>query len=347
MKDVAQSLGVSHVTVSLALRNHPSIPPSTRLKVRQAARQLGYRPDPMLSALNSYRNQTSHRPAYQATLAWINAHPDRKALSKIEAFRAYRLGAESRAAELGFAIEEFWIHEPELTFPRLSRILRSRQIQGILLPPMPHGHVRLDLPWENLSTVQFGFSHEPLFHLVTNAQFRSARLLVRSLYERGYRNIGFVCPVPWEETTDSNFSAGYLTEISKCKLKPQLLSIASNSYTGTQAKQILRWVREKTPDVIISMDIRLIEMLEQNGYPVPHKQAVAMVNCSSNQSERAGIDQHPLVIGRTALEQLAAMIHHNERGIPEHPLRILVESTWVEGASAPGRNSTSPLPYSG
>jgi LacI family transcriptional regulator len=53
--DIAEKLGVSHVTVSLALRNHPSISEKRRVQVRKLADEMGYAPDPHLAALAAYR----------------------------------------------------------------------------------------------------------------------------------------------------------------------------------------------------------------------------------------------------------------------------------------------------
>ena len=61
LRDLAKKLGVSHTTVSLALREHHSITPARRQEVKRLAEKLGYRPDPFLSALSAYRLQ--NRPA--------------------------------------------------------------------------------------------------------------------------------------------------------------------------------------------------------------------------------------------------------------------------------------------
>jgi LacI family transcriptional regulator len=45
LKDIAEKLGVSRMTVSYALRDHASIPPATRARVKAAAATLGYRPN--------------------------------------------------------------------------------------------------------------------------------------------------------------------------------------------------------------------------------------------------------------------------------------------------------------
>ena len=75
LKDIARETGVSHVTVSLALRHHSSIPAATRERIQAAALRLGYRPDPVLAALNTYR-LASHSTPYQGNLAWIEIGPE-------------------------------------------------------------------------------------------------------------------------------------------------------------------------------------------------------------------------------------------------------------------------------
>lgn len=71
LRDIARELDVSHATVSLALRDHARISVETRLRVRMKADEMGYRQDPMLSALSHYRSARREIPR-QTALAWIN-----------------------------------------------------------------------------------------------------------------------------------------------------------------------------------------------------------------------------------------------------------------------------------
>src|SRR5205823_11763824 len=45
LRDIAAALGLSHVTVSLALRDHPKIPEARRLQIQETARLMGYSPN--------------------------------------------------------------------------------------------------------------------------------------------------------------------------------------------------------------------------------------------------------------------------------------------------------------
>lgn len=51
IKDIAGVCGVHHATVSRALRGNPCVAPATLARINAAAKELGYEPDPMMSAL--------------------------------------------------------------------------------------------------------------------------------------------------------------------------------------------------------------------------------------------------------------------------------------------------------
>ena len=61
LKEVAAKAGVSIMTASRALRNQANVTPDTRAKVERAAAQLDYRPNPLVSALMSYRRASRAR----------------------------------------------------------------------------------------------------------------------------------------------------------------------------------------------------------------------------------------------------------------------------------------------
>src|SRR3982751_1123218 len=89
MTDVARLAGVSHQTVSRVLNDHPHVREQTRLRVRAAIAELGYRPNRAARALVTGRSQLIGIVAQNSTLYGP--------ASLLAAF-------EQAAAEAGFAV---------------------------------------------------------------------------------------------------------------------------------------------------------------------------------------------------------------------------------------------------
>ena len=110
IREIAEAAGVHFTTVGLALKGNPKVKAETRDKVQKIAKKMGYQPDPMLSALSSYR-RSNQRKSYQSTIAWLNNWPKRHDLLENPEFYEYFQGARIRAQELGYTLDEFWLHE--------------------------------------------------------------------------------------------------------------------------------------------------------------------------------------------------------------------------------------------
>lgn len=112
IRDVARAAEVSISTVSRALRGYTDVSPTTRARIREVARSLGYTPDAAGQALKSGRAGTvavlvsgSHGPAlldafYAEVLGGVEAHLEASDLSLL-LVRAGSAGAERRLSQRG------------------------------------------------------------------------------------------------------------------------------------------------------------------------------------------------------------------------------------------------------
>ncbi|WP_184988213.1 LacI family DNA-binding transcriptional regulator [Sphaerisporangium rubeum] len=185
MTDVARLAGVSHQTVSRVLNDHPNVREQTRLRVRAAITELGYRPNQAARALATGRsrllgvvtqNSTLYGPASLLT-AFVQA-----------------------AADAGFAVSVGSVRtlDRRSIAEAVERHLDQR-VAGIVViaPVMSAGealeHLRIDLP---LVTVD-GDPARP-GALVTVDQQEGAAMATRHLLEAGHSTVWHVSgPAEW------------------------------------------------------------------------------------------------------------------------------------------------------
>jgi LacI family transcriptional regulator/LacI family repressor for deo operon, udp, cdd, tsx, nupC, and nupG len=175
------------MTVCLALRERSGVSLETRERVQQAAAELGYRPDPVLNALNAYKysRRLTH---YSGTLAFLDL---RRAAGgrRYRYITSYLAGARRRAEALGYKVEEFSTQPAKLA--AVARVLEHRGVPGVLLSPLAEAEGDLDFPWDKFSALTFGFSlRNPDLHRIALHHFEAMRRCLRELAALGYRRIG-------------------------------------------------------------------------------------------------------------------------------------------------------------
>lgn len=328
LRDLAAKLGLHYTTVSLALRNHSQISESTRLKVQQLAREMGYVPDPMVSALSVYR-QTLRSPGFHSTLAWLTNSPEALVNPNYPFIEQFN-GAQHRAAELGYQIEELPFRSPGMTAGRYVRMLQARGIQGILVPPQPthrmSGRIRMD--WSGFSSVALGHTLAwPPLHRVASNHFQSAQLAVRELRKRGYQRIGLCISRLFNRRVLSAWSGGYFAEMQRkgAFIEPLL-------YDRFQLDQLRKWISQYRLDSVISHGAT--HHIQMSGFwQIPEGLGLVELDRKSNSNSLTGIDQDYFRIGQIAINQLVSLINLGEKGIPAVPGWLGVNGTWVPGAT--------------
>jgi LacI family transcriptional regulator len=323
-REIARLLKLHHSTVSLALRDSPLLKTETKKKIQEAARKLGYKPDPMLSALSAYR--LSKRPApFHAVIAWVNNWPVREALLANPVYRGYYEGACQCAKKLGYDMQEFWMYEPGMTPRKLETILKARNIQGMLLPPQRAAGIHLDIDFTDFFVVTFGYSRHPQnLHLITNNHAQTMDLILSKLVELGYRRPAY-CISP---SADAGNNYIWLTRmLCLTERYPQLCQIPR---PPLDTKKLAKWIDKQQPDVLIAYSDSLVE-IESLGYKVPQDLGFASLATYPHNSHISGADQNDFLIGQTAVNVLVSMINHQERGVPQVPIRTMVDSVWFPG----------------
>ena len=96
LETIAKRCRVSKVTVSLALRDSPRISSSMRARVAEVAAELGYTPNPMVSALMTSLRST-RKTKFVCNHGFITSFPTRDGWKENPSFARYLTGANARA----------------------------------------------------------------------------------------------------------------------------------------------------------------------------------------------------------------------------------------------------------
>lgn len=330
IKSIAEAARVSIATVSLALRNHPRISKATIARVQKIALELGYRPNPLVTALMTHVRSTS-RSESGATLAFLNAYPEKNPLKVSPAYARYFRGVTDRAASLGYGMDTFWTKEPGMTALRLSNILTARGIIGIVVGSLPRGRGHLSLRWEDFCACSLGYSMwRPHLHRAVSHHAYAMALVLKKLQRLGYKRIGFAVSPNFDERVDHHWMAHFLWYqhgLEKKNLVPVLVDDTANM------QRFPKWFAKERPDVVVAAHICAYEWLEKIRVDVPGDTGFVHLDVDAGLMSFSGVDQRPELIGSAAVDLLAGQLNRNERGVPGNPKLMMIEPSWVEGSS--------------
>lgn len=325
LRDIAARCGVTAAAVSLALRNHRSIPESTRQRLKAAATAMGYRPDPALAALNHYRHhRVSKVGGY--VLAYVTGFEKRYEWQQSPFFRRAHAGAREGAESLGFRLEHAWIGEPGLDPHRFSSVLESRGIRGLVIAPLPRPASRLELPWERFSCVAIGPSLvDPVLHSSCGDQYQAMVLALDRLRRLGYRRVGLILDPEADRRHQGKYQAALAITAPPGAPRPLIASQPTDA-------EVRAWLRSQKPDVVISNEDSTFDRLVALGMSVPGKIGFASL-VRSGRKEISGVETFPEHIAAAAINRLQQMLYENETGVPERPACVMLPGAWVDGAT--------------
>lgn len=333
-RDIARALGISHATVSLALRNSQSLSTERREEVQLAAKRMGYRPNAIATELARLKQRTSmaRKPA---VLAWID---DRRAVTKSHKSKqldACRTSAEEVAGKLGYVLEEIACDLP-ISPASLRNIVESKDIRGICVVlrdsyPDPKGFPtgRIEPSQDALPCVTASPDH------VSNAILAFARM--RGL---GYQRIGFLTTV----RADPGFHASHLNETGFLTAQQSVpsgdrmpLLRIEDATSRSQSRQLAEWVRANRIDAVLTDLERGPEITACNGLSVPGDVGLACLGVTRGLAV-AGVDPQYAEIGRAGLSFLHSLVAGNELGVSVRTSRLLLAGAWIDGDSLPDKS---------
>ncbi|MEM6821476.1 MAG: LacI family DNA-binding transcriptional regulator [Verrucomicrobiota bacterium] len=333
---IADKVGVTKATVSMALRNHSRISESTQLKVKEVAERLGYRPDPALAALVSHTSRVRrkrNKKVHYGTFAYLC--PDSKLPNrKTSTFHERRFeGIMSRAETLGYHVEIFPLQEKNLAkeLKRTCSVLYHRGFTGVVL----QAGVGTDLPLEHIehfAWVTLGYSVEtPKLHVIAPDYGRQMLETCQIALDRGYRRLGYVCVENSKSDTAKNWEAHFVLAQQSLFKKDRLPILCVDELDGDILKM---WIQSWKPDCIISSINKIMKWNDVYSLNIPKRLGFLSLNAGIHASgfgKVSGVSQRPYAIGMAAIDVLHRAILANDLGIPEIRKIVMIDPDRVDG----------------
>ena len=331
MREVARRAGVHATTVSRALRNAPGVSAAVRDQVQQVARELNYRPNPLVSALIRTR-RSPERAKYQATLAFFTRPLPGSA--RKDRHQQLLVAARARAEQHGYRLEVFGAGERQTPALRLTEILIARGISGLILAPFTSPDAEPPVDWRQFAVVALGLSQRiPVTH-VSHNHYTGMRRVLAECRRRGARRIGLVLPLRVHRNVEERWLAAYLLDQTEHPppggaLQPLLVEETSDPRAFTP------WFRANRPDVIVGLQhfTSVPQWVHATGLRVPADLGLVTLDRREGRIDFSGLDQEVAKMGATAVDQLVSLVERGERGMVERPITVMIDGVWVDGST--------------
>ena len=312
--DIAADADVSRSTVSLVIRNVPSVAGTTRKRVLRSIKRLGY---------VYHRGAASLRRKYSHAVGLIVSDITNPFFAEII------VAIEERFAEAGFVTLLGNTSEDLSKEQRLLRTMQEFPADGILICPTLHREPLKSSPnlGEVFPLVAFA-RHVPGLDYVGIDNARGALLAIEHLYRIGHRRIAFLGANPNLLAADERLE-GYQEAFSRLQLKFDPLLVLStdlNRRGGFDGVQKLMKARNPPSAVLCFNDVVALgamEGLQRLGCkPGVDVGIVGFNNVPDGAQCVPGlttIDNSPRQLGESAAELLLKRIAHRVA-----PIRTLV-----------------------
>lgn len=326
--DIARQLGVSAMTVSMALRNHPLISAPTRLKVQAEARKLGYSADPLLSHWGGMRWKRS-RSGFRGVFAYITTQPQNSDVPS-----QVPLETQALARQLGYEVQPFCVTE-KISPERLGRQLYHRGIRGVLIEHVDSQAFRDGFPWDRFAAVEcnYGYSDFPC-HRVSMERYNEVITAWKKAVETGHRRIGMVL-FREHKSIDLDTRIGAM-DYCQQHLFPKLPRLPLTLSPGwlspeVAAKQLRTMIQRHRPDALILFNGFFVYLCRTIDPAILKRTSLIDLMVIDRQVDHTGLLEDKQTVIRTSVHLLDSLLRTGQIGRPESRQVILMAKPWVEG----------------
>ena len=341
IRKLAQIAGVSPATVSLALRESPKLPHATIARIRQIAKEHGYRRNPNLARILSETVNSRYGHVGEVIACIVTRQTRAQWSDGPDSFQSMR----ERATEYGYKVEPFWFLEEGLSPKRANQILVARGITGLIILPPPYslrqeGRLSLPIEWEKFCVVEIDDTiTDPVLHRVRHNHLAGIWMALQQLETLGYRRIGLCLRREIEYATHHRWVAGYFywDHIRNYGIEPLICEEYRRDELGS-------WIRKNRLDAVLGVGAELFRELGAMGIEIPGKLGYGSLDLFGPETKRiSGINQERGLLGAMAIDLLVTMLHRGALGIPATPTCWTSIASWQEGNTCVRQKSSEKI----
>ena len=323
------------------------MPTATRKKIKDAARALGYLPNPLLAALAT-RHFNSQRTG-GTPLAYLDS-PEGIRVRNDE-FRNLFRHAQEHARQLGYSLELYNVTDFK-DGAQATKILFSRGVQGIVVRHDFQLEMLPGMDWSRFSVVGFDeswveepeFPH-PLLYRTAVDHFGQVLRAWNEIWKRGYRRIGFAVfdlniaiiddTLRWSAAQLCVQRTPHQQRVPPFILKPE-------DQKTEDVPELRKWLDRYRPDAVLGFNETFLGLLQRAGIQVPEDLGFASLHL--NLGPEAPLPQPRPSAGMKEMRQdcllagvelLDQQIRHHQVGMTRRPRTVMIHSEWLDGQTLP------------
>lgn len=310
-----------------------------RRLIRRAARELGYRRDPLLDAFNLHRIEGRPRRTL-AEIAFVAGFATKAEMEASPQHRALWRGAEAAAAMNQSRLEYFPLVTGGMTARRLDAVLHARGVEAVVLAALETTNPTPAFRWDRLCAVRIGCAHfDAPSHLVVGALLSGARAAVRRMRALGYRRIGLVTTEVHGRQFADDARGGVLYEQTQFAIDERVSPLVL-AETATR-REVKDWLRDQSVDALLADSEAYRRMSMVLGTAGLRGLGRAWLDVADAPAGAAGIVVDHETIAAQAVEQIAVLRRIGKCDLPREVSVMQVPVGWREGATLPRRAARS------
>jgi len=267
IKDIARAAGVSHTTVSRALRGHPAISAETTARIQKLAQEMGYTPSAVAQSLTTRRTHTIGMVITTISDPFITQVVD---------------GVEERAKHTGYSVFLSTSQNNPAQEMAVVETFHRRRVDAIIVTSSRVGSLysarldKLQIPIVLINNQEEG---KYLYSVAVDDE-QGARLAVEHLLSLGHRRIAYIATAHRPKSNRRRLT-GYKTALAQAGLSPNPAFVFSSETESDlqQGEQAIDALREKGVSAVFCYNdmiaIGLLMACRRRGIAVPRQLSIA------------------------------------------------------------------------